>query len=53
MDPFKQIQDDKLETTYKSTVPDTGCSLEDQPEEVDDRDGWRKRVRDMCADNRT
>ena len=27
----------------------TGCSLEDQPGEKDDRDEWRERVREICA----
>ena len=29
---------------------DTGCSPEDQPEAMDDREGWRKRVRGIRAD---
>ena len=32
---------------------DTGCSPEDQPEAVDDRDGWRERVRDIRVDSAT
>ena len=32
---------------------DTGCCLEDLPETMDDRDGWRERVRDICADDAT
>ena len=31
----------------------TGCSLEDLPETMDDREGWRERVRDICADGMT
>ena len=26
---------------------DTGCSLEDQPKAMDDRDGWREREREF------
>ena len=29
---------------------DTGCSPKDQLEAMDDREGWRERVRDICAD---
>ena len=29
---------------------DTGCSLEDMPEAMDDREWWRERVRDIRAD---
>ena len=32
---------------------DTGCSLEDVPGAMDDRDGWRKRVREIRADGVT
>ena len=32
---------------------DTRCSLEDQPEAIDDRDGWRERVSDIRADGAT
>ena len=28
---------------------DKGCSLEDLPEAMDDRDKWRERVREICA----
>ena len=28
---------------------DTGCSLEDLPDVVDDRDEWRRRVREISA----
>ena len=28
---------------------DTGCSLEDLPEAMDDRDGWREKVREIRA----
>ena len=32
---------------------DKGCSSEDLPEVIDDKDGWRERVRDICADGTT
>ena len=44
-----QRQDDQLEHTYSST----GCSSEDVPEAVDDREGWRERIKDICADSVT
>ena len=28
----------------------TGCSLEDLPEAMDDKEGWQERVRDIRAD---
>ena len=31
----------------------TGCSLEDLPEVMDNREGWQERVRDICADGVT
>ena len=32
---------------------DTGCSLNDLLEAMDDREGWQERVRDICADSMT
>ena len=32
---------------------DTGCSLEDLQEAMDEREGWRERVRDIRADGAT
>ena len=32
---------------------DTECSPEGLPEAMNDREGWRERVRDICADGRT
>ena len=32
---------------------DTGCSPEDQPEAMNDREKWRQRVRDICASGTT
>ena len=34
----EQMQDNQLEPTYSSSV-DTGCSPEDLPEAMDDREG--------------
>ena len=47
-------QDDQLEHTYIHTYiqqlcEDTGCSPEDQPEAIYDREKWRERVRDIRA----
>ena len=40
--------------TYKQHLcADTGCSLEDLPGAMDDRDRWRKRVRESRASNAT
>ena len=35
-------------TSIKICV-DTGCSLEDPPGVMDDRDGWGEEVRELCA----
>ena len=37
----------------KAGQPDTGCSLEDVSEAMDDWEGWRERGRDICADGAT
>ena len=40
--------------TYMQQVcADTGCSTQDLPEAMDDREGWRERVRDIRADGVT
>ena len=39
----KQKQDDQLEQLCE----DTGCSPEDQPKAMNDREKWRERVRDI------
>ena len=39
--------------TYKQLCADMGCSTEDQPEKMDDREGWQERVRDIRADSVT
>ena len=36
-------------THIQQLCADTGCDLEDLPEVMDDRDGWRERVRDIRA----
>ena len=38
-------------TYIQQLCADTGCSLENLPEAVDDRDGWRERVRHIRADS--
>ena len=37
-------------TYIQQLCTDTGCSLEDLPEAMDDREGWRERVREICVD---
>ena len=32
---------------------DTGCSPEDLPEAMNEREKWRERVRDICASGMT
>ena len=45
----EQRQDDQLEPIYNKLCADTGCSLEDLPEVIDDREGWRERVKEVRA----
>ena len=40
-------------TYIKQLCADTGCSLEELPKVMDDSEGWRERVRDICADGAT
>ena len=40
-------------TYIQQLCVDTGCSPEDLPEAMDDREGWRERVRDIRADGVT
>ena len=45
---------ERLDRSYiLQLCADTECSPEDIPEAMDDKDGWRERVRDMCADSAT
>ena len=37
-------------TYIQQLCADTGCSPEDLPDAMDDREGWRERVRDIRAD---
>ena len=37
-------------TYIQQLCTDRGCSLEDQPKVMDDREGWRERVRDIYDD---
>ena len=36
-------------TYIQQLCEDTGCSPEDLPEAMNDREKWRERVRDICA----
>ena len=50
----EQKQDDQLEHTYiQQLYEDTGCSPEDLPEVMNDREKWRERVRDIRASGAT
>ena len=40
-------------TYLQQLCADTECSSEDQPEAMDDREGWRERARDIRADSAT
>ena len=40
-------------TYIQQLCADTGCSPEDLPEAMEDREGWRKRIRDVRADSVT
>ena len=41
------------QTYIQQLCADMGCSSEDLPEAMDDREGWRERVKDSCADGTT
>ena len=40
-------------TYIQQLCVDTGCSLEDRREAMEDREGWRDRIRDIRADGAT
>ena len=40
-------------TDIQQLCVNMGCSPEDLPEAMDDREGWLERVRDICADGVT
>ena len=40
-------------TSIQQLCDDTGCSPEDLPEAMNDREKWRERVRDICASGMT
>ena len=43
-----------LARTYiQQLCEDTGCSPEDLPEAINEREGWRETVRNICADGAT
>ena len=41
------------QTYIQQLCVDMGCSPEDLPEAMDNREGWQERVRDICADGAT
>ena len=41
------------QTYIQQLCEDTGCSTEDLPEAMNDREKWRERVRDICASGTT
>ena len=41
------------QTYIQPLCEDTGCSPEDLPEAMNDREGWQERVRDIPADGMT
>ena len=45
----EQKQDDQLEHNIQQLCEDTGCSPENLPEAMNDREKWRERVRDIRA----
>ena len=49
----EQKQDNHLEPTYNSSVPVTGLSMEDLLGAMDEREGWRERVRKIHAGGAT
>ena len=50
----EQKQGDQIEPTYsRIRGEDTGCSPEDQPKAMNDREGWRERIRDIRAGGMT
>ena len=49
-----QAKGGRPDRTYiQQLYKDTGCSLEDQPEAMDDWEAWRERARDIRADGAT
>ena len=40
-------------TYIQELCADTGCNLEDLPEAMDDRKGWRQRIREICTGGAT
>ena len=51
---YERAKVGRLDRTYlQQPCADTGCSLEDLSGAMDDRDGWRKRVREIRASSTT
>ena len=55
MDPaYGQAKEGRPARTYiQQLCEDTGCSTEDLPEAMNDREKWRKKVRDIRAGSTT
>ena len=49
----KQREDDQLEPIYNSSVPILDVALEDLSRAMNDRDGWREKVREIRAGSAT
>ena len=49
----EQKKSDQLEPTYSRSVRILGGSPEELPEAMNDREGWRERVRDIRAGGTT
>ena len=45
----EQKQDNRFEHTFSSYRENTGCSPENLPDALNDREKWRARVRDIHA----
>ena len=41
------------QTYIQQLCANTGCNPEDLPKAMDDKEGWRERVRNICADSAT
>ena len=53
VDPFTWLSKDRATSSNLHTAALCRCSPKDLPEAMDDREGWRERVRDILADSAT
>ena len=53
MDPFTWTSKDRTTSFIQQLYADAGYTLEDPPGAMDDRYGWRVRVREICAGSTT